>query len=152
MREEIIKEARLKISRYCSYRERARIEIHNKLMSYGLTENEIESLIDELTNEGFLDDERYAKAYAGGKFRIKKWGKLKIRRELKQKQISEDIIKIALTEIEGQSYLETLESVAKKKFELLNESNLYIKKSKVATFLVSKGYESELVWGILNKL
>ena len=152
MREKIIKEARLKLAKYCSYRERASKEVRDKMRAFDLENSEMEKLIQELIDDGYLDDERYARAYAGGKFRLKKWGKLKIRRELKQKEIPEDIIKIAFSEIEGQSYLETLENVARTKFDQLREENLYIKKNKVAAYLISKGYESELIWGVLNKL
>jgi len=152
MREQLIKSIRPKIAKYCAYRERASREVMLKLLSYGLQKEEAKSVLQELTEEGFVDDLRFAKAYAGGKFRLKKWGKLKIRRELKQRDIAEDHINEALSEIEGQTYLETLEQMANSKFESINQNNLYTKKNKVAAYLVSKGYESELVWGILNKI
>lgn len=143
---------RAKIARYCAYRERATKEVIQKLDSYGLENQEKKLLLSELTKEGYLDDERFAKLYSGGKFRLKKWGKLKIKRELRLKDIPEDVIQKGLEEIEGQAYLETLEQLALSKFGEIKEKNLYVRKSKVATFLVSKGYESELVWGVLNRL
>lgn len=143
---------RAKIARYCAYRERATKEVIQKLDSFGLEEPQKTMLVSELRKEGYLDDERFAKLYSGGKFRQKKWGKLKIKRELRLKGISEETIQKGLEEIEGQTYLETLEQLALSKFKDLKETNLYIRKNKVAAFLVSKGYESELVWGVLNKL
>lgn len=153
MREELINKCRPKIAKYCAYRERATKEVRLKLESYGFNDDEVDFLLQELIDNDYVNDERFAKLFAGGKFRLKKWGKLKIRRELKQKEISEELIQTALSEIEGQNYIETLESLALNKFQSLDHTvNLYKKKNKVAAYLISKGYESELVWGVLNKL
>lgn len=143
---------RSKIAKFCAFRERATKEVIMRLRTYDLKEEDISIIIAEMKKEGFLDDGRFARLYAGGKFRIKKWGKLKIKRELRLKGVSDEDINAGLAEIEGQTYLETLESLAVRKFEALKEKNLYIRKNKVATYLVSKGYESELIRGVLNKL
>lgn len=152
MNEKDLNTARSKIAKFCTYRERATKEVLVKLSSLGIDGSEAEQLIGELQSEGYLNDTRFAKTYAGGKFRLKKWGKLKIKRELRLKGISEEDINTGLAEIEGQNYLETLEALAMAKFETLKAPNLYIRKNKVASYLISKGYESELVWGVLNRL
>ncbi len=152
MNDKTLKQARSKILKFCTYRERATKEVTNKLELLELDPKSIEILVKELKEEGFLDDLRFSKIFAGSKFRLKKWGKLKIKRELRLKDIPEDYILEGLAEIEGQAYLETLENLAYQKYRTVKDANLYIKKNKVASFLVSKGYESELVWGILNKI
>ena len=152
MNEDPLASIRPKIAKYCAYRERATKEVLVKLESLGVNSAQSDQIIDELKKEGFIDDRRFARAYAGGKFRTKKWGKLKIKRELKMRDIGEEDILSGLQEIEGQTYLEVLEQLAKQKYMVVKNDNLYIRKNKVASFLVSKGYESELVWAILNKI
>ena len=143
---------RSKIARYCAYRERAIKEVVNKLESLNIDQHHIDLLIEELIEEGYLDNNRFAKIYAGSKFRLKKWGKLKIKRELRLKEINEEDIQSGLSEIEGQNYLETLQNLAEQKFNSLKKYDLFIRKNKVASYLVSKGYESDLVWEVINKL
>ena len=152
MNDKEINIVRSKIAKFCAYRERAIKEVAVKLRSLGLDEQQTDLLIIELQTEGFLNDTRFAKIYSGSKFRLKKWGKLKIKRELRLKEVSEEDINAGLSEIEGQTYLETMENLASTKFNSLKDKNLYIRKNKVASYLISKGYESELVWGVLNKL
>lgn len=152
MSDKILNAARSRIAKYCAYRERATKEVANKLSDLGLNSEQINLIIGELKKEGYLNDERFAKIYAGSKFRLKRWGKLKIKRELRLKEIEEEHIQSGLSEIEGQNYLETLEHLAKQKFNSLKKLNLFIRKNKVASYLVSKGYESDLVWEVVNKL
>ena len=143
---------RAKIARYCAYRERAEKEVREKLASFEIDDSLIDQFIDELKREGFIDDQRFAIAFAGGKFRTKKWGRMKIKRELKMRNISEADINAGLREIDGQQYLETLEQLAVKKFKLVKDHDLFIRKNKTAYFLSNKGFESDLVWEMLNKL
>jgi regulatory protein len=102
--------------------------------------------------ENFLNEERFARSFVRGKFRIKKWGKIKIKQELKFKEISTPIIKIALTEIDEQKYIATIYEVAEKKLKLLKEPDKFKKKRKLADFLLRKGYESNLVYEVANEL
>ncbi len=152
MNDATLNSIRSKLAKFCAYRERATKEVKMKLDTLGANTSQSEIIINELKEEGYLDDTRFAKAFAGGKFRSKKWGKLKIKRELKFKDISEENIQIGLQEIEGQNYLEILEQLARQKFDSIKNKSLLIKKTKVASFLISKGYESDLVWGVLNKI
>ncbi len=143
---------RSKIAKFCAYRERAVKEVKDKLNSLGVEEQMARQIVEEMKKEGFVDDARFARAYAGGKFRTKKWGKHKIKRELKMRQLSDEDIQNGLMEIEGQAYLEALEQLAHQKFKSLKDKNLFQRKSKVALFLIGRGFESELVRGVLNKI
>jgi regulatory protein len=143
---EIIKEAKIKAARYCAYRERAPLEVKQKLSGLGLPENEIEQILLELNNQGFVNEQRYATAYAGGKFRLKKWGKLKIGLALKRLEISDGCIRYALDSLPQDEYMKTLKELLNKKRQTLKISDPFIINHKVAQFLISKGFEPELVW------
>jgi regulatory protein len=139
-------EARKKILRYCAYQERAHQEVKDKLYSFGLYTSEVNELISYLITEGFLNEERYAKTFAGGKFRMKKWGRLKIIRELEAKGLTANCIKLGMREIDDTSYLQTLKKLVAKKAEEVTDENLFAKRNKVARYVIQKGYEPELVW------
>jgi len=141
-----------KIFRYCAYQERSHHEVKTKLLEYGLPSAEVEEIISHLITEGFLNEERYAKAFAGGKFRIMKWGKLKIQRELESSGVSPRNIARGLAEITPSEYSQTLLGLIKKKSKLVDDDNIYKKKNKVARFVIGKGYEPELVWETINDL
>jgi len=141
-----------KIRHYCAYQERSHVEVRTRLYEYGLYTSEVDSLISYLITEGFLNEERYAKAFAGGKFRIKKWGRLKIIDALKGNEISKNCIAIALQEINEQDYLKTLSEVLKKKIEILPEENPFAKREKIARYAIQKGFEPEIVWSMLKDL
>ena len=111
-----------------------------------------EQIIIQLMQEDFLNEERFARSFVRGKFRIKKWGKIKIKQELKFREISSPIIKIALTEIKQEKYTATLYELAEKKLNLLKEPDTFKKKRKLADFLLRKGYESNLVYEVVNEL
>lgn len=144
-------QAYLKACAFCSYQERTQLEVREKLYGLGIEKDLIEELISQLIIDNFLNEERFAKAYAGGKFRIKKWGKIKILQGLKEKGLSEYCIKKGLEEITEEDYLKTLNDLVNKKWELVEEENIFKKKNKVATYLIGKGYESDVVWQILNR-
>ncbi len=99
-----------------------------------------------------MDEERYSRSFCRGKFRIKKWGKRKIINELKKKRISDVCITNGLEEIDDIEYLEELDSICQKKKDSIKEKNHFIKKKKIATYLINKGYESNLVWDKLREL
>lgn len=139
-------EALPKIQKYCAYQERHHQEVRDKLYSYGLHQNDVEQIITELITSGFLNEELYAKAFAGGKFRMKHWGKNKIVNELKFRGISKRCIQTGLKEIDDSDYRKELQKQLKKKSASVTESNLFKKRDKVARFAIGKGYEPELVW------
>lgn len=140
-----------KIRHYCAYQERSHKEVRNRLFEMGLYSNQVEEILSQLIADGFLNEQRFASAFAGGKFRMKKWGRIKIRRELEMHGLTDKCIQIGLNEIHASNYLSTLESILEKKWATVDEPLLIKKKDKVAKFAIAKGYEPDLVWGILNK-
>lgn len=147
-----VSEAKARIYKYCAYQERCHQEVKNKLYEYGLRSYEVDELLTHLITEGFLNEERFAKAFAGGKFRMKKWGRVKITHELESRGITKNCIKIALREIDMNIYQSTLEEILTRKFQEIDEANLFVKRDKIATYAIRKGYESDLVWGMIRKL
>ena len=145
-------EALPKIQKYCAYQERHHQEVRDKLYTYGLHQSEVEQLISELITSGFLNEERYAKAFAGGKFRMKHWGKNKIINELNFRGISKRCIQTGLKEIDDIDYRKELQKQLKKKIQSVTEENLFKKRDKVARFVMGKGYEPELVWAYVMDL
>jgi regulatory protein len=143
---------RQKIERYCAYQERCHQEVREKLYDLGASSNEVEETITALILDGFLNEERFAKAFAGGKFRMKKWGRLKIVNELERKGISKNCIKSGLKEIPEDDYLSALEKVLSEKIRLVDEENIYVKRDKVSNYAIQRGYEPELTWQVLRVL
>jgi regulatory protein len=142
-----------KIKHYCAYQERSHAEVTQKLYGYGLYKQEVSLLISQLVEENYLNEERFAIAFAGGKFRVKQWGKTKIKYELKQKQVSDYCIKKALKEISDDDYEKTLQKLALEKLKLLKtEKNIFTKRSKLQNYLVGKGYEFDIVGKTLKEL
>lgn len=138
--------ALIKIKRYCAYQERSHKEVLDKLYSWGVYKKEAELLLSQLIEEGYLNEERFAMQFAGGKFRIKQWGKKRIEQALKERQVSSYCIKKALLQIDGEAYHQTLQKLACSKWEQLkSEKQLFIKKRKLQDHLLRKGYEYELV-------
>src|SRR5580765_5312431 len=121
-----------KIKHYCTYQERCHAEVRDKLYSFGLHKNEVDQLLTQLIEENFLNEERFSIAYAGGKFRMKQWGKEKIKYALQQKQVSDHCIRKALASINNTDYRKNFISVANKKFKTLrSEKNIFIQKQKM---------------------
>jgi regulatory protein len=148
-----LEEALVKLSSYCAYQERAEMEVWEKMSEYTLSQISKECVIDLLKEEGFLNESRFVRAYAGGKFRTKKWGKLKIRKGLKQKKISDKLIEIALRQIDIDEYYTTLRELLEKKITTLSEllSPFEIKK-KLFNYATSKGYEMSLVLEVSEEI
>ncbi len=142
----------LKAANFCAYQERSQNEVRDKLYKLGATPDEVEELICQLILENYLNEERFAKVFAGGKFRIKHWGKVKIEQELKLKGISPRNINTGLLEIEDQEYIKTLRHILEKKQKSLKEKNPYQRKHKISLHAIRKGYEPSLVWELLNEL
>ena len=128
------------------------MEVTMKLKSWGLIQEAIDLLIIELIQFNFLNEERYARSYARGKFRIKKWGKLKIRMALKKREVSFKCIDIAMLEIDDKTYLNTLKELLQKKNDVLKETNSYKRKMKLIRYLVTRGYEYDLIHDALVEL
>lgn len=138
------------LENFCAYQERCHKEVEQKLYDINMIPEAKEKIILHLLQHNFLNEERFAKAFVRGKFSIKKWGKIKITNELKFKNISSYIIKSALSEINDDDYLKTLQQLAEKKSPLIRESNSFKKRNKLSIFLTSKGYESTLVFDIVK--
>ena len=146
-------EAWQKVKHFCAYQERSHAETRDKLYSFGLYKQEVEDLLGKLIQENYLNEERYAIQFAGGKFRIKQWGRIKIKYELQQKRVSAYCIKIALAQIDEEDYYQCLLKLATAKSETLSsEKNVYVKKSKLYSYLLQKGYESGLINEVLKDL
>ena len=142
-----------KAKQYCAYQERCHSEVKEKLYGFGLTTKEVEQIISILIEENYLNEERFAIAFSGGHFRTKKWGRVKIKYQLKQKQVSEYCIKKALQLIDEDDYLQTLQKLFDEKLKTLNsEKNIYIKKRKLQDHLMQRGYESDLIRGLMNTI
>lgn len=146
------KSAKLKAADYCVYQERSQQQVRDKLYDYGLHYDEVEDVLADLIVEGFLSETRFAKAFAGGKFRVKGWGKRKIIQGLKQHKISENCIKIGLEEIPYGDYYDTLAKHAAKKYESLKGENTFIIRGKLTQHLIMKGFEGEMIKEVIGEL
>jgi regulatory protein len=143
-------EAFLKAQRWCAYQERCQQEMRDKLYDWGLYTDAVENIIADLISDNFLNEERFAKAYAGGKFRIKKWGKTKIKLELKKRKISDYCIKKGMQEITEEEYIRTLKQIITKKLKEIKGGKIQMRNYKAAQYALSRGYESELIWDIIK--
>lgn len=143
-------QALIKAQKYCAYQERCHSEVRNKLYGWGLYQSAVEETIVSLIHGDFLNEERFAEAYAIGKFRIKKWGKNKILAELNKRKISEYCKKKGLEQIDQRDYLLTLADVLKRRERQEKETNPFRRKQKLAKYLNSRGFEANLVWELLN--
>jgi regulatory protein len=141
------------IIHYCKYQERCHMEVRNKLFELGFGKNDVEQQLTLLIEEGLLNEERFAIAYAGGKFRIKHWGREKIKQQLKLRKISDYCIKKGLKEIDDEKYLEVLTRLADRKInELRTDRSVLSRKSKLYRYLVQKGYEKDMVLDIVKEI
>lgn len=138
-------EAKQKLEAYCAYQERCELEIRKKLNSWGMYAEDIEILIADLIVNRFLNEERFAEAYVSGKTNIKRWGRIKIKRELKLRKISNYSINKAINAIDPEVYWNNLLHLTEKKVALTKEKDSYKKRGKVYSFLASKGYETDLI-------
>jgi len=130
-----------KLKHYCAYQERCHSEVQEKLYSLGVWKRDHDAIIATLIEENYLNEERFAIAYAGGKFRIKQWGKQRITYELKKKQVSDYSIRKALRQIEDSDYEETLDKLAREKYASLKGEQYLVRRKKTQDYLLQKGYE-----------
>lgn len=140
-----------KLKHYCAYQERCHSEVKEKLYNLGVWKKEHDEITATLIEEGYLNEERFAMAFAGGRFRIKQWGRVKIKYELKQKQVSEYSIKKALKQIDEDEYLKVLNKLAKEKYASLKNEQYLIRKKKTMDYLMGKGFEMELIKAAVEK-
>ncbi len=147
-----VHEATLRLMQYCAYRDRSQKEVEEKLREMRMIPAACEQIIIKLMQENFLNEERFARSFVRGKFRIKKWGRIKIKQELKFKEISTPIIKLALTEINEEEYRKTLYELAEKKIRLIKETDHFKKRKKLSSYLLQKGYESNLVFSVSEEI
>lgn len=144
-------EAFERAKKYCSFQERSHSEVRYKLVDYGLRGKDLEEVMVKLIDEGFLNEERFAMAFAGGKFRMKQWGKQKIKQELKRKGVSDYLIQKAMNEVKPEDYDATLKKLLANKAATLNDRNIFTKKQKLSSYLIRKGYEPAEVYKQVNQ-
>ena len=145
-------EATHKLEGYCAYQERCHKEVIDKLRNMGMIPEAIDHILVHLIEHNYLNEERFAKSFARGKFKIKKWGRTRIVNELKQRGISRFNIRTALKEITEEEYVSTLDSLAKKRLEGLRETNGLKRRKKLADYLLYRGWESHLVYEKVSEL
>ena len=139
-----------KIKKWCAYQERSQFETRVKLREYGLCLGDVDEALSVLISENFLNEERFAETFARGKFRMKQWGKNKIRAELKFKKVSDYSIDKALKQIDSNEYLKVAEKLISKKLTETKEKVSYKKNYKVLQYAVSRGFEMDIVADILK--
>jgi regulatory protein len=147
-----LEQALQKARHYCAYQERCHSEVKEKLYGFGLRKNDVEEALSRLIEDSYLNEERFAIQFAGGRFRMKQWGKVKIRYELKQKQVGEYCIKKALAAISEDDYDQTLTKLAGDKWESLRDEEPYIRRQKTQNHLVQKGYEHDRIQAVLIQI
>ncbi len=147
-----VNEIKRKIEQYCIYQDRCHKEVEQKMREYNLIPEAKEMILLSLLQDNFLNEERFSKSFARGKFRIKNWGKNRIIRELKFRDISAYNIKTALNEIDEQEYIKTIYRITENRNEIISETNLYKRKQKLIGFLMRKGFENELIYQVVNEV
>ena len=141
-----------KLKQYCAYQERSHWEVQQKLWDLGVRKADHDEIISTLIEEDYLNEERFAIAFAGGKFRMKQWGRKKIYYALKEKKVSEYNIKKAMNQIDMETYDKTLRELAEKKYESLKTEQYLVRRKKTMDYLLQKGYEPELVSSIIARI
>ncbi|MFK7832928.1 MAG: regulatory protein RecX [Winogradskyella sp.] len=146
-----VDEAKKKLEHYCAYQERCHKEVQHKLREMSMIPQAIDVIMVHLIEHNFLNEERFAKAFVRGKFRIKKWGKNRLVRELKFRGISKYSMDTALKEIDLDDYYAALDELVQKRIAQVKETNHFKKKKKVADYLLYRGWESHLIYEKLNE-
>lgn len=138
-------QALAKAKHYCAYQERSHQEVKEKLYGFGLRKSDVEQIISQLIEENYLNEERFAQQFAGGKFRMKKWGRIRIIHELKLRRISPYNIKQAIDAIDEDEYVRVLHRLASAKWKLLRNDQHIVRQVKTQRYLIQKGFEPTLV-------
>ena len=147
-----LEQALSRLQRYCTYQDRCHIEVERKLTEMRMIPQAKEQIIMSLIEDDYLNEERFALAFVKGKFRIKKWGRIRLKAELKKRKISKYLIKSALEQISEKDYLFTFEELANRKANSIKADSILLKKKKLADFLIYRGWESSLVNNKVNQL
>lgn len=146
-----IKETTEKIQSFCALQDRCQWEVENKMRQWGVEEYIIENIVTDLILEKFIDEQRFSESFCRGKFRIKRWGKVKIKNELTLRKISFSCIQKGLEQINDKEYYSVLKELYEKKKSSIKDKNQFIKKGKIVKYLQQKGFESNLIWQLINK-
>jgi regulatory protein len=147
-----VEQALQKLKHFCGYQERSHYETQQKLYSLGLYKKDVEILLSQLIEENYLNEERYATAFASGRFRIKQWGRIKIKYELQQHKVSSYNIAKALKSIDETDYLATLQALAEKKWTSLKSEQYLNRQAKTTSFLMQRGFEPNLIATAIAKI
>ncbi len=145
-----LKDALQKAASFCAYQERTQQEVRNRLKEWSVWGDDAEEVIAELITQNYLNEGRFAKSFAGGKFRVKGWGKRKIQQHLKQRGISGYNLEQAMREIAPDDYRQTLTDLLDKKRRTLRDDNPLVVKQKLIRYAMSRGYESDLIFAVLG--
>jgi len=141
-----VDEATKKLEGYCAYQDRCHKEVISKLRAMNMIPEAIDLIVGHLIKENYLNEERFARSFARGKFNIKKWGRNRIENELKYREISKYNIKLAMEEIDSKEYLKSFNSLAKKRLAEIREKDLQKRRKKLADYLLYRGWESGMVY------
>ncbi len=147
-----INEAKKKAERYCAYQERCHLEVITKLRTMRMIPEALDLITTHLIQNDFLNEERFSRSYARGKFNIKNWGKVRIISELHRRNISKFNIKLAMEEIDEEDYVEKLDLIARNKLIQIKEGNLQKQRKKLADYLLYRGWETNLVYSKISEL
>lgn len=147
-----VQEAKIKLYRFCAYQERCHQEVEEKLGELGIRGDDVHDIIHHLIQEGFLNEERFARVFVAGKFRLKQWGRIKIINELEQRNLSKHCIQAGLHEIEEEEYKQALRNLLHKKASQISAPNIYILRDKLSKYVIQKGFEPDLVWKELKSI
>ncbi len=145
-----LKDALRKAAMFCAYQERTQQEVRDRLKEWGVWGDDAEEVIAELIQQNYLNEERFAKSFAGGKFRVKGWGRRKIKQHLQQRGITGYNLDQAMKEVAPDDYRETLADLLAKKRRSLQDTNPLVVKQKLVRYAMSKGYESDLIFAVLG--
>ena len=147
-----VNEIEFKLKQYCSYQDRCHNEVEQKLKTFDVISEVKEQIISNLISENYLNETRFCKSFVRGKFKIKNWGKRKITLELKSRKVSNYNLKEGLKEINEIDYLDKLETLFNKKLASLDHLSLINKKKKILSFLLYRGWETNLIYEKLNQI
>ena len=147
-----VKEIEGKLQYYCSYQDRCHKEVKAKLKSFKISSDELNEIVSNLIKDNYLNESRFSKSFVRGKFNIKNWGRVRIINELKLRNISIYNINLGLKEIDDQDYINKLEDIFNKKLSSLSNINSNLKKKKIISYLLYRGWESNLIYSKANEI
>tara|TARA_B100001173_G_scaffold66780_1_gene56515 strand:- start:3870 stop:4334 length:465 start_codon:yes stop_codon:yes gene_type:complete len=147
-----VKEIEGKLQYYCSYQDRCHKEVKAKLKSFKISSEELNEIVSNLIKDNYLNESRFSKSFVRGKFNIKNWGRVRIINELKLRNISIYNINLGLKEIDDQDYINKLEDIFNKKLSSLSNLNSNLKKKKIISYLLYRGWESNLIYSKANEI